>query len=131
MIENLKFLPLGKLTPQFLSELIDKYTISDDSIIIGPQVGVDAAVIEFSDKYLIAKTDPITFVTNDIGYYAININANDIACMGGIPRWFLGTLLLPETATTEEMVRDIFSQVNAACKELNISFCGGHTEVTF
>ncbi len=131
MTDKNEFFPLGKLTPQFLSELIDKYTISDNSIIIGPQVGVDATVIEFSDKYLIAKTDPITFVTNDIGYYAININANDIACMGGIPRWFLGTLLLPETATTEEMVRDIFSQVNAACKELNISFCGGHTEVTF
>ena len=35
-------------------------------------------------------------------------NANDIACMGGLPRWFLATLLLPEKATTEEMVTDIF-----------------------
>ncbi len=101
MTDENEFLPLGNLTPQFLSDLIDKYTINDNSIIIGPQVGVDATVIEFGDKYLIAKTDPITFVTTDIGYYAININANDIACMGGVPMWFLGTLLLPEADTTE------------------------------
>jgi len=124
-------LPLGKLAPQFLAELIDKYTTSDDSIIIGPQIGMDATVIEHGDKYLIAKTDPITFVTDNIGYYAININANDIACMGGVPKWFLGTLLLPEAETKKEMVENIFSQVNQACRELNILFCGGHTEVTY
>jgi hydrogenase expression/formation protein HypE len=131
MIDKVDYLPLGKLSPQFLGELINKYTISDDSIVVGPKVGVDAAVINFGDKYLIAKTDPITFVTDNIGYYAININANDIACMGGVPKWFLGTLLLPENGTNEEMVRNIFSQVNRACRELKISFCGGHTEVTY
>ena len=131
MTEEVNYLPLGKLSPQFLGELIGKYTISDDSIIIGPKVGADAAVISFGDRYLIAKTDPITFVTDNIGYYAININANDIACMGGVPKWFLGTLLLPEASTNEEMVRNIFSQVNQACRELKISFCGGHTEVTY
>jgi hydrogenase expression/formation protein HypE len=131
MIDKVDYLPLGKLSPTFLGELINKYTISDDSIVIGPKVGVDAAVINFGDRYLIAKTDPITFVTDNIGYYAININANDIACMGGVPKWFLGTLLLPEATTNEEMVTNIFSQVNRACRELNISFCGGHTEVTY
>jgi len=131
MNEPAKFLPLGKLKPGFLGELINKFTISDESIVVGPQIGVDATVIDQGDFYLIAKTDPITFAAEDIGYYAININANDIACMGGLPRWFLATLLLPEKATTEEMVRDIFSQVSSACKELDISFCGGHTEVTY
>ncbi|MBC8183212.1 hydrogenase expression/formation protein [candidate division KSB1 bacterium] len=131
MTEKTDFLPLGKMSPQFLGEMIKKYTTGDDSIIIGPKVGVDAAVINFGDQYLIAKTDPITFVTDDIGYYAININANDIACMGGVPKWFLGTLLLPEAATTQEMVEDIFSQVNQVCCQLKISFCGGHTEVTY
>ena len=29
------------------------------------------------------------------------------------------------------MVENIFSQVNQACRELNILFCGGHTEVTY
>ncbi len=124
-------LPLGKLEPEFLSYLIAKYTTADSSIIVAPQVGIDATVIAFGDKYLIAKTDPITFTADDIGFYAININANDIACMGGIPRWFLATLLLPEKQTDKGLVEKIFSQIQLACRDLNISFCGGHTEVTY
>jgi len=126
-----EFLPIGKLNPDFLSELIEKYTIKNESIVVGPGIGVDAAVIDVGDFYLVAKTDPITFVADDIGYYAININANDIACMGAIPKYFLGTLLLPERKTSKEMVRNIFRQVSEACGGKGISFCGGHTEVTF
>ncbi len=126
-----EFLPLGKLEPALLSGLIKKYTTSDESVIIGPKIGVDATVIEPGNQFLIAKTDPITFTADDIGYYAININANDIACMGGVPRWFLGTLLLPENQTTAKLVENIFHQIAEVCKELSISFCGGHTEITY
>lgn len=131
MNQPIPTLPLGKLSPAFLSELLDKYTTEDETIIVSPQVGADATVIDQGEFYLIAKTDPITFVTENIGYYAINVNANDIACMGGIPRWFLVTILLPEGLTTQEMVEKIFSQLNAACQELDVLFCGGHTEVTY
>ncbi len=130
MTDDANLLPLGKLAPPFLHELITKYTTADESIIIGPQIGMDATVISHGDNYLIAKTDPITFVVDNIGYYAVNINANDIACLGGVPKWFLCTLLLPEAVTGEAIVRNIFSQINKACQELGISFCGGHTEVT-
>lgn len=126
-----EYLPLGKLDPAFLSELIEKYTIIDDSIKVAPGIGIDATVIDVGNKYLIAKTDPITFIADDIGYYAININANDIACMGGTPKWFLGTLLLPEKLSNKQLVEQIFSQISAACRDLKIAFCGGHTEVTY
>ena len=125
-----EFLPMGKLDPSFLAELINEFTIKTESVLIGSGIGIDATVIDRGDHYLIAKTDPITFVAEDIGYYAININANDIACMGGIPKWFLATLLLPENVTTKEMVRTIFRQLHAACMDKNIAFCGGHTEVS-
>ena len=39
---------------------------------------------------LLAKTDPITFATDRIGWYAVNVNANDIAVAGGTPKWFSG-----------------------------------------
>ena len=65
-------------------------------MLIGPRVGEDA-VIDMGDRLLIAKSDPITFATDAIGHYAVTVNANDIAVMGGTPRWFLATLLLPET----------------------------------
>lgn len=131
MNQSLAHLPLGKLSPVFLSELITKYTTQDETVIVGSGIGEDATVIDQGEFYLVAKTDPITFVTENIGYYTININANDIACMGGIPRWFLAAILLPEAMTTEALVENIFSQLNAACLERDILFCGGHTEVTY
>ncbi|NOZ60678.1 MAG: hydrogenase expression/formation protein [Calditrichaeota bacterium] len=126
-----EFLPTGKLRPEFLKTLLENYTFGDESIIVGPDVGVDATVIDMGNQYLIAKTDPITFVADDIGYYAVNINANDIACMGGTPKWFLATLLLPENMTTEKAVEKVFSQISGACRKLKISFCGGHTEISY
>ena len=131
MSESRNHLPLGKLDPKFLSELLAKYITIDETVVVGPKVGIDATVIDQGNFYLIAKTDPITFVTENIGYYAVNVNANDIACMGGIPRWFLATILLPEAYATKEMIDKIFFQINNASEELDILFCGGHTEVTF
>ncbi|MFQ6115348.1 MAG: AIR synthase family protein [bacterium] len=123
-------LPTGKINLRLLSNLIEKYCVTDERVVVGPAVGEDAAVIDFGDKYLIAKTDPITFVSAHIGVYAIHINANDIACMGGVPKWFLASLILPERQSTETLVDDIFSQISDTCSRLNISYCGGHTEIT-
>jgi hydrogenase maturation factor len=103
---------------------------ADPRVLIGPRVGVDAAVIDLGDRLLVAKSDPITFATEAIGYYAVTVNANDIAVMGGTPRWFLATLLLPETSTTPALVQDIFTQIRQACQELHITLVGGHTEIT-
>ncbi|MFQ5865642.1 MAG: AIR synthase family protein [bacterium] len=126
----MEILPTGKINLELLSNLIEDYCTTDETIVVGPKVGEDAAVIDLRDKYLIAKTDPITFVTDEIGIYAIHINANDIACMGGVPKWFLANVILPEKQTTKILVDDIFSQISDACSKLNISYCGGHTEIT-
>lgn len=124
-------LPPGKLPLRLLDRLLKRYTSKASSLVVGPSIGIDAAVIDFAGDYLIAKTDPITFVAEDIGLYAININANDIAAMGGKARWFLAAILLPEKKTTPRMVAGIFSQLSKACQDLDISLCGGHTEITF
>jgi hypothetical protein len=52
-------------------------------------------VIDFGEKLLVVKSDPITFATDEIGWYAVQVNANDIATTGAEPRWLLTTLLLP------------------------------------
>ncbi|MBI2553277.1 MAG: hydrogenase expression/formation protein, partial [Candidatus Rokubacteria bacterium] len=121
---------VGKLRADFLQALFDKYAPSDDRVVVGPKIGEDAAVIEMGDRYLVATTDPITFATDEIGWYALQVNANDLAVRGARPRWFLVTLLLPEGATTDASVEQIFSQVGRACEELEVSLVGGHTEVT-
>jgi len=123
-------LPVGKLRPDLLESLFASYHIHDPAVIIGPKVGEDAAVIDLGDSYLVAKTDPITFATEEIGWYLVCVNGNDIATMGAEPRWLLTTLLLPEDRTSDALVRDIFSQIVSACEQFNITLCGGHTEIT-
>ena len=124
-------LPLGKLDPQLLQHLLERYTYGGLRVVVGPGVGEDATVIDFGDRYLVAKTDPITFATDEIGWYAVNVNANDVAAMGASPGWFLATVLLPEDRTTEALVEDIFAQISNACAVLGVAFVGGHTEVTY
>lgn len=125
-----KLLPAGKLPLELLRRLLNKYAHKDPSVIVGPSIGIDSAVIDFHGKYLIAKTDPITFVADDIGAYAILVNSNDIAVMGAVPKWVLATILLPQGKATAQMAQSIFAQINKACKQLDITLCGGHTEIT-
>lgn len=126
------FLP-GKLNSDILEKLLKKYTLAgatDSRVVIGPKIGEDAAVINFGEKYLVITTDPITFTSDEIGWYAVNVNANDIAVMGAKPKWFLATILLPEKCD-EGLAENIFNQISSACKQLNISLVGGHTEITY
>ncbi len=122
--------PLGKLPVEHLTRLLARYAPSDQRVILGPGVGHDAAVISFGDRYLVAKTDPITFASDEIGWYAVHVNANDVACTGATARWFLATLLLPEDRTDEALVDTIFEQIADACRELGVELVGGHTEIT-
>jgi len=121
----------GKLPPDLLQRLLTTYAKADSRVIVGAAVGEDAAVIDMGNHYLIAKSDPITFATDAIGYYAVVVNANDIATRGGQPKWFLATLLLPEDRTTETLVESIFAQIHQACESFGIALIGGHTEVTY
>jgi hydrogenase maturation factor len=120
----------GKLPLDLLATLLGKINVTDPTVVLGATPGEDAALIDIGDRYLVAKTDPITFATNRIGWYVVQVNANDIAVMGGTPRWLMTTLLLPE-GTTEDAIAGIFDQLIGACEALNITLIGGHTEITY
>jgi hydrogenase maturation factor len=102
-------------------------------VVVGPKIGEDAAVVDpggQSNVYWVVTTDPITFTTEEIGYYGVVVNINDIATRGAIPRWFLATLLFPEEGSTEAVVERVFRQIHEACEQFGVSFIGGHTEIT-
>ena len=120
----------GKLPFGVLSELLGKIDVSDPRVVLGPKPGEDAAIIDFDDRYLVAKIDPVTFATDLIGWYLVNINVNDLAVMGATPHWLMVTILLPEGTSPSE-VADIFDQLLDACKVHKIALIGGHTEVTY
>lgn len=125
-----RVLPPGKVPGDVLGPLLAKFTRPDPSIVVGPGIGRDAAALRTSGNLIVVKTDPITFPTVDAGRYLININANDIACMGATPRWLLVTALLPEGKTTPALIESLFTSLTTAADELGILLVGGHSEIT-
>ena len=123
-------LPVGKVRAETLRRLFARYVPKSERVVVGPRVGEDAAVLDMGDRYLVATTDPITFATEEMGRYAVHVNANDLAVRGALPLWFLATLLLPEGQTTETSVEGIFAEMAEACGEIGVSLVGGHTEIT-
>jgi hydrogenase expression/formation protein HypE len=126
-------LGIGKLEIHLLKKLLKKHTILDPRVVIGPKIGEDAAVIDLgerADHYWVVTSDPITFTTEEIGYYGVVVNVNDIATRGAIPKWFLATLLFPEKETNLDLIEKVFHQIHQACQRFGVSFVGGHTEIT-
>jgi hydrogenase maturation factor len=119
----------GKIPHGLLTELLSKVTRPGREVLVGPAVGEDAFAARVGGTIVVASTDPITFTTEHIGYYAVNVNANDVAAMGATPRWFLATALVPP-GTAKRVLGSIFKDLDATCVDLGIRLCGGHTEVT-
>lgn len=124
--------PLGKLPADDLAALLSKLPVDDPRVILGPRPGEDAAVLDVGipGQVLVAKTDPITFATDAIGWYAVHVNANDIATTGATPAWFMASLLMPGGVATRRLAAAIVEQIGEACRELGVSMIGGHTEIT-
>ncbi|MFX0153084.1 MAG: AIR synthase family protein [Candidatus Hodarchaeota archaeon] len=127
---NEKF-TLGKLKHDYLAQLLSNLEIKDSRVIMGSKIGEDAAVIDIpGENFLVAKTDPITFASDEIGYYAVIVNVNDLVCTGAKPKWFQSTILLPEKLTTSKLIKRIFNNIHDTCQSMEITVVGGHTEIT-
>jgi len=130
--QKTKILKTGKLDIDILKKFLERSVILDPQVVIGPKIGEDAAVIDLgkgTNHYWVVTSDPITFTTEEIGYYGVVVNLNDIATMGAIPKWFLATLLFPE-GSESRIIEKVFRQVHNACQQFKISWIGGHTEIT-
>ncbi|MFP4563454.1 MAG: HAD-IA family hydrolase [Spirochaetia bacterium] len=119
----------GKLPNRMLEQFIQELPLDQSELLITPGVGEDIAAVESESSLLVLKSDPITFVAENIGRYAVTVNANDIATAGAVPRWLLTTFLLPPGTTGNE-IRRIFRQLSVAADSEGIVLCGGHTEIT-
>jgi hydrogenase expression/formation protein HypE len=120
----------GKIPTSVLIRNVFCYKgINDRSVIMGSSVGEDAALVSLGKNVLVLTTDPVTGTSSDIGWLAVHVNANDVACRGAKPRWFLCDLLLPE-GSGASLVSTIMRQVDKAAKQVGVAVVGGHTEVT-
>ncbi|MDP2967863.1 MAG: AIR synthase related protein, partial [Deltaproteobacteria bacterium] len=107
----------GKLDIDLLEKVLKRYTLLDPSVIVGPEIGEDAAVVDLGkdiDRYWVVTSDPITFTTEEIGYYGVVANINDIATRGATPKYFLATLLFPEVGSDQKLIHKVFRQIHDA-----------------
>lgn len=127
-------LPVGKLPRGLLADLIAWIAGGDGGgdprVLVRPGIGLDCAVVDAGPNLLVLKSDPITFATEEIGWYLVHVNANDVAAFGATPRWLMVTMLLPESHTTPALAERIARQIHAACREVGATVIGGHTEIT-
>ncbi|MCS7233305.1 MAG: AIR synthase family protein [Synergistetes bacterium] len=122
---------LGKLSPKLMEKLIFPYLGAPNTRVeLGPAVGEDAAVINVEgEKYLVVSSDPIVGADEEMGFYLVHINANDVASKGGDPSFFITTIIVPES-WNENALENLMREIDRECKKIKISLIGGHTEVT-
>jgi thiamine-monophosphate kinase len=99
--------------------------IGDDTAVLAPTSG--AALLATTDlviedvHFRRATAEPV-----DIGWKAMAVNVSDIAAKGGVPRWALIALAVPE-ATSVEDVEAFYDGLRAAGAAHGVSIVGGDT----
>ena len=120
-------LPAGKL-PGWLLRRVLPASARDPDILVGPGLGRDAAAIAVGDRVIVAKNDPITFASEGGAAHRVEVNANDVACMGATPRWLLVTALLPHGVSPADVLNQ-FAELRETCRQRSVELIGGHTEI--
>jgi uncharacterized protein len=90
--------------------------------------GEDAAAIEFGDSYLLFAADGIMeslLKTNPYyaGYFAVLVNVNDIAAMGGKALAMVDVISVKDDKICSQMLKGM----ERAVKKFNVPIVGGHT----
>ncbi len=129
-LEN-RQLEQGKVNIELLQEILENINKNgcNKEVIQSPEIGVDCAILDFGDEYLLVSSDPITGATSNIGELVVDVNANDIYASNGIPVGIILTILMPINSTDED-VSMVMADISTKCSSMNITILGGHTEVT-
>ena len=90
--------------------------------------GEDAAAIESGDRYILFATDGImeSLVTADpylAGYFAVLVNVNDIAAMGGRATAMVDVMSLMQEKVCTELLKGLEEGV----RRFDVPIVGGHT----
>ena len=104
----------------------------DSTVLIGPQHGVDAAVIELQNGEVMVIAEDPTFgmpvLMPYFGWAIVHICASDVAVLGVKPRYLTICLMLPP-GTEDNVLESIWQQVHQECQKLGIAIVGGHTGI--
>ena len=124
---------LGKLDRATFDRIIlSRLGKKDKSVRIGPQHGVDAAVIDLPDGNVMVIAEDPTFgmpvMMPYFGWAIVHICASDVAVLGVKPRYLTICLMFPP-GTREDVLEAVWKQVDEECRKLDIAIVGGHTGI--
>jgi thiamine-monophosphate kinase len=118
-----------------LIESIKKKIFSKDRQVL-VNIGDDAAVIRLSPKRLLVfTTDTLVervhfdlryFTFEEVGWKAMTANLSDIAAMGGLPKYALVTIGLPEFIESEDVL-SLYRGMNKIARRYDCKIIGGDT----
>jgi len=122
---------IGKVNDNFFSRAILPHTGAQvPQLVVGPRMGVDAAVLKIGEEYLAIAEDPIfpgpTTSPDDFGWITVHIGASDVAVMGIKPQFMTYSLLLPP-GTPEDYIAELVKSISNYAREMGITIAGGHT----
>jgi thiamine-monophosphate kinase len=117
-----------------IDRLKEKVFRPDQKVVTG--IGDDAAAVRVSSQELLLLTTDVLVerVHFDrriqsfwqIGWRAMVANVSDIAAMGGLPRYALVSICLPETMSVEA-VEELYEGMQTAADEYHLRIIGGDT----
>lgn len=121
---------IGKISNNDLKKYVfNNINSTRAEVLTKSSIGIDTAVMDFNRDLIVVSTDPITGASKNLGYLAINISVNDVSCQGADPVGVLLSILLPPSASFDDL-NQIMEDANKACELNNLEIVGGHTEVT-
>jgi hydrogenase expression/formation protein HypE len=122
---------IGKITPEIFSELIfPRLGVENESVLVGPQSGVDVGIVNIGEKAVAMTCDPV-FIVPEYGWeraawFAIHILASDAATSGLKPTFLSVDLNLPMQMTKDELTI-VWETMHGECEKLGIAIVCGHT----
>lgn len=95
---------------------------------VGAAEGEDAAAIDMGDRYILFATDGImeTLVATDpymAGYFAVLVNVNDIAAMGGRATAMVDVM----SASNDQICGRLLRGLEEGVRRFDVPIVGGHT----
>ncbi len=120
---------VGKLSPLALRQRVFPHLGRRPDVLLHAAVGEDCAVLDFGPAACVVTCDPITGASAHLGRLAVHVACNDVAATGAEPVAVLMTLLLPQTASQDDLDR-LMRDAGQAARSVGVEIVGGHTEVT-
>lgn len=122
---------IGKISAEVFNELIYPHLgVKKPEILVGPQHGVDAGIVQIGNKAVAMTSDPV-FIVPEYGFkraawFAIHILASDVVTSGLAPTYLTIDLNLPMSMTEEELTT-VWETIDKECKKMEMAIVCGHT----